>query len=98
MSGRYVWLSSDYFVGWQAHESCNQSRGCFAVDDKLNIYSIVRKRKPYKKATQFATYHHYENVLNRDFQATRPNQKWITNVTYILTQQSWSYLHCQGYV
>lgn len=53
--------------------------------NKLNIHSVVRKRKPYKKATQLGTYHRYENVLNRDFQATRPNQKWVTDVTYILT-------------
>ncbi len=42
--------------------------------------------------SQLETYHRYENVLNRDFAATRPNQKWVTDVTYIATQQGWAYL------
>ena len=60
--------------------------------NKLNIHSIVRKRKPYKKTSALETYHRYENVLDRNFTATRPNQKWVTDVTYILTQQGWGYL------
>jgi transposase InsO family protein len=60
--------------------------------NKLNIHSIVRKRKPYKKVTELGTYHRYENVLNRDFRATHPNQKWVTDITYIPTQQGWGYL------
>ena len=60
--------------------------------NKLNLHSIVRKRKPYKKCNELEIYHRYENVLNRDFTATRPNQKWVTDVTYIATQQGWGYL------
>ncbi len=32
------------------------------------------------------------NVLNRDFQATAPNQKWVTDVTAVWTQEGWLYL------
>jgi putative transposase len=32
------------------------------------------------------------NVLNREFTATEPNQKWVTDITYIPTAQSWLYL------
>jgi putative transposase len=32
------------------------------------------------------------NVLKRDFKAERPNQKWLTDITYIRTQQGWLYL------
>jgi len=60
--------------------------------NKLNIHSIVRKRKPYKKATPLETYHCYDNLLNRAFIATRPNQKWVTDVTFVATQQGWGYL------
>ncbi|MEF7592762.1 IS3 family transposase, partial [Bacillus thuringiensis] len=34
---------------------------------------IRRKRKRYKNVTQ--------NVLNREFTANRPNEKWVTDVT-----------------
>ena len=32
------------------------------------------------------------NLLKRDFEADRPNQKWLTDITYIPTQESWLYL------
>lgn len=60
--------------------------------NKLGIQSRARKRKMYKKLEELGTYHTYPNVLNRDFVATRPNQKWVTDVTYIMTQQGWCYL------
>jgi putative transposase len=32
------------------------------------------------------------NVLDRDFQAEEPNQKWVTDITYIRTVEGWLYL------
>jgi len=32
------------------------------------------------------------NVLERDFEADRPNQKWLTDITYIPTGEGWLYL------
>jgi transposase InsO family protein len=32
------------------------------------------------------------NVLNREFAATMPNQKWVTDITYIPTYEGWLYL------
>ncbi len=32
------------------------------------------------------------NLLNRDFSATRPNQKWSTDITYIIYNQKKAYL------
>jgi len=32
------------------------------------------------------------NVLNRDFEATGPNQKWVTDITYLPTDRGWVYL------
>lgn len=60
--------------------------------NKLGIHSRARKRKMYRKLEDLGTYHTYPNVLNRDFVAIRPNQKWVTDITYILTQQGWGYL------
>ena len=33
-----------------------------------------------------------ENLLNRDFSATRPNQKWASDITYVRTDEGWLYL------
>lgn len=33
-----------------------------------------------------------DNVLNRDFTATRPDQRWVTDITYISTDEGWAYL------
>lgn len=33
-----------------------------------------------------------ENLLNREFVATQPNQKWAGDITYIPTTQGWLYL------
>lgn len=32
------------------------------------------------------------NVLARDFQATKPNERWVTDITYIWTAEGWCYL------
>jgi transposase InsO family protein len=32
------------------------------------------------------------NILKRDFRATAPNRKWVTDITYIATQEGWLYL------
>lgn len=46
---------------------------------KLNIHSVIRKKKKkYMSATPEAV---AENILQRDFYATAPNQKWATDVT-----------------
>jgi len=32
------------------------------------------------------------NVLERNFTALRPNQSWVTDITFLWTQQGWLYL------
>ena len=32
------------------------------------------------------------NTFQQDFTATKPNQKWLTDITYIQTQEGWLYL------
>jgi transposase InsO family protein len=53
-----------------------------------NIQSIVRKkfRKPKEQNTIT------ENLLNRDFKATEPCKKFVTDITYIPTQRTMTYL------
>ncbi len=33
-----------------------------------------------------------ENLLNQDFSASHPNQKWVTDITYCRTAEGWLYL------
>ncbi len=60
--------------------------------NKLGIHSVARKRKFLRSAEDYGIYHRYPNVLKREFSASRSNQKWVTDVTYIHTQQGWAYL------
>ncbi len=32
------------------------------------------------------------NVLNREFTATQPNRKWVSDITYVPTREGWLYL------
>jgi putative transposase len=32
------------------------------------------------------------NVLDRNFEASRPNEKWVTDITYVWTSEGWLYL------
>ncbi len=36
--------------------------------------------------------HKYDNLFNREFTADKPNQKWVTDISYIPTQQGNCYL------
>lgn len=33
-----------------------------------------------------------DNVLNREFEATKPGEKWVTDITYVWTVEGWLYL------
>lgn len=59
------------------------------VMNKYNLLSVVRRRR-YCKYSQ--ALHRYENLLSRDFHADRPNQKWVTDISYIKTAQGFLYL------
>lgn len=59
------------------------------VMGKYSLLSVVRRRK-YHYYKEYA--HKYENLFNRDFHADRPNQKWVTDISYIKTAQGVLYL------
>ena len=60
------------------------------IMNKYGLLSEIRRRKKYKQMGQ--QLHKYENVLNRNFVADRPNQKWVTDISYIHTAQGVLYL------
>lgn len=59
------------------------------VMQKYNLLSVVRRKK-YRNYSECL--HRYPNLLNRDFKADRPNQKWVTDISYIKTAQGTIYL------
>ena len=59
------------------------------VMQKYNLLSVVRRKK-YRNYGEYL--HRYPNLLNRDFHAERPNQKWVTDISYIHTKQGILYL------
>ena len=59
------------------------------VMQKYNLLSVVRRKK-YRNYGEYL--HRYPNLLNRDFHAEKPNQKWVTDISYIRTKQGVLYL------
>ena len=53
---------------------------------------VPKKSKKYKQTTN--SKHKYQvadNILNRDFEAEKPNQKWCGDSTFIYTDEGWLY-------
>ena len=59
------------------------------VMQKYNLLSVVRRKK-YRNYGKYL--HRYPNLLSRNFKAERPNQKWVTDISYIKTGQGTLYL------
>lgn len=59
------------------------------VMQKYNLLSVVRRKK-YKYVSEHL--HKYPNILNREFTADKPNQKWVTDISYIPTEECMCYL------
>ena len=67
---------------------CN-SKTVLRVMQKYNLLSVVRRKK-FQYCSQHL--HRYPNLLDRDFSAERPNQKWVTDISYIKTSEGFLYL------
>ena len=48
--------------------------------NKYSLLSVIRRRRYVKYGEAL---HRYPNLLNRNFTADRPNQKWVTDISYI---------------
>ena len=57
---------------------------------KYELLSEIRRRRKWRQMGQ--QLHKYENLLNREFHADRPNCKWVTDISYIHTGQGVLYL------
>jgi len=70
--------------------SCGRKR----VERLMKELGIRAKhKKKYKVTTD--SWHHYpvaENLLNRNFNPSGPNQCWVADISYIYTREGWLYL------
>jgi len=61
------------------------------IKRKLGIY--CKQKKKFKVTTDSKhTLPLAENVLNRQFKTTSPNKVWVSDITYIPTEEGWLYL------
>lgn len=60
------------------------------VMKKYGLLSEIRRRRKWVNLGQ--QMHRYENLLNRQFHADRPNSKWVTDISYIQTKEGVLYL------
>jgi len=77
----HIWL--------ERHGIHHNPKTILRVMRKYNLLSEVRRKK-YRNYGDYL--HRYPNLLNRDFNADRPNQKWVTDISYIKTGQGTLYL------
>lgn len=60
------------------------------ITSRNNMLSVIRRKKlfNYKPNGNLR----YENVLNREFHADKPNEKWVTDISYIIVPEGTLYL------
>ena len=68
---------------------------------KNGIQSVIRKKRC--KTLICSDDFKYDNILNRNFISQKPNEKWLTDITYIPTLEGTCYLSmirdlCGGYI
>lgn len=89
---------SDYSYGKRRIAKYLQAQGhaigIYAVRSLMRKANIVcKQRRRYRITTDSNhTLPIAENVLNRNFTATVPNQAWVTDMTYLWTQEGWLYI------
>ena len=69
---------------------CKNPKTILRIMQKYELLSEIRRHRKWVQMGQQV--HKYENLLNRIFSAERPNQKWVTDISYIRTGQGFLYL------
>lgn len=77
---------------WLLREAALQinSKRILRVMKKYQLLSVIRRKRKYiPKGTP---HYQYPNRFNQDFKASRKNQKWVTDISYIHTSEGVLYL------
>jgi transposase InsO family protein len=77
-----IWLERQ---GIQANH-----KAVLRIMNKYGLLAQIRRRRKYQQMGE--QLHRYPNILNRNFTAARPNEKWVTDISYIKTPQGVLYL------
>ena len=76
---------------WLQRENIKRNpKTVLRVMKKYGLLSEIRRRRKWVNLGQQV--HKYENLLKRQFQADRPNTKWVTDISYIQTKEGVLYL------
>lgn len=69
---------------------CSENR----VARRMQVNGIVAKAKRRFKVTTKSKHNHpvAENLVNQNFNTKRPNQIWVSDITYVWTREGWLYL------
>jgi putative transposase len=59
---------------------------------RQNSISVIRTRKHKVTTDSNHKFNIAPNLLNRNFTADRPNQKWVVDISYVWTREGWLYL------
>ena len=76
---------------WLDRQGCHVNhKKVYRLMEKYGLLSEIRRRRKYQQMQN--QLHRYPNLLNRDFTASRPNEKWVTDISYVITPQGTLYL------
>ena len=71
-------------------EKCGKKRVARIMKENNIIPKTVRRYKHTTKQDKRLPV--AENLLDQDFSAQRPNEKWVSDITYVLTDEGWLYV------
>ena len=76
------------------HESQLYQYDIKTIATSLRYQGLVAKAARTFKATTRSRHMLpvFEKLLNQDFTASQPNQKWVSDITYLATAEGWVYL------
>lgn len=60
------------------------------ITSQNNLLSVIRRQRPFRYVPNGNL--HYENLMNREFHAEVPNEKWVTDISYIIVPEGTLYL------
>ena len=62
----------------------------YRLMEQYGLLAQIRRKRKYQRMSE--QLHRYPNLLNRNFSASRPNEKWVTDISYIPTPEGTLYL------